>query len=387
MRRSRGDVSGRIALVAHRLAAPTATGVGRYNVELTRAIAERDDARRFVLVSAAEREAVTWLPPGLEVVRLPGNRRLLHTAWAATEAPTLDRLIGRPSLVHVLSPFVPVPTAAPTVWTVHDVMPFTNADWFRRWERWGFRRAAQSAARNARRIITPSGTTAAQVIERLKVPAWRVSIVPYGVSDAFRTAVPAARSAEVCGRYGVERDRYVVMVGALSSRKNPLVVLKALKALAVRPDGRSLTLLLAGPTGQGGNEVLDEVRRLGLDPFLRLAGYVPDDDLPALVSSALALVHPSRHEGFGFPPLEAMAAGTPAVVAASGSLPEVVGDAALIAGADDPAAWAAAITAIQDEATRARLIDAGLAHSATFTWARAAARTLAIYDEVLAAGA
>jgi alpha-1,3-rhamnosyl/mannosyltransferase len=143
-------------------------------------------------------------------------------------------------------------------------------------------------------------------------------------------------------------------------------------------------LLVVGPPGKGADRIEAEVARLSLSQRVRFAGFVPDDDLPVLVGASLALVHPSRDEGFGMTPIEAMAAGVPAVASSVGSLPEVAGAAAVLVDPEDVDGWAAAITRLAtDPGHRAEVVKAGDRHQARFTWRRAAADTLAVHDEVL----
>jgi len=134
-----------------------------------------------------------------------------------------------------------------------------------------------------------------------------------------------------------------------------------------------------------GAPVLAEIERLRLRERIRVTGFIPDADLHALLSGALALAHPSMDEGFGLPPLEAMAAGVPVAAARAGSIPEIVGDAAVLLDPSDEAAWTAALSDLAGDADlRARLRAAGRVRAADFTWERAAEATLAVYAKVLA---
>jgi alpha-1,3-rhamnosyl/mannosyltransferase len=145
-----------------------------------------------------------------------------------------------------------------------------------------------------------------------------------------------------------------------------------------------VALLVAGPAGRGAAGIEAEADRLGLAGRVRFAGFVSGEDLPVLVGASLALVHPSRDEGFGITPIEAMAAGVPAITSTVGSLPEVVGDAGLLVDPDDHDGWAAAIFGVAtDPERRAALVAAGHLRQARFTWRAAAEATLAVHDEVL----
>ena len=367
-----------VALVAHRLAARSATGVGRYYQEIIRGVAATTP-RPVVVATTREREAPGPLPDGVRHQVIPGPRKLVTLGWAAAHRPRVDRPLGRPGLVHALHAWAPVPTVAPLVVTIHDVMPLRHPDWYGRVERWSFRRAIDHAADHAALVVTDSATEAANLLAQTRLDAQRIRVVPLGVGDEFRARPALAVREAVCDRHGVRPGRYLVAVGAVSTRKNLLVVLEALARLPGGPG-----LLVVGPRGHGAEAVEAQARARHLEDRVRFTGYVDREDVPVLVGSSLALVHPSRDEGFGLTPLEAMATGVPALVADRGSLPEVVGDAAVLLDADDPEAWAAAIERVADDPEhRASLIAAGTRHQAAFTWARTGAATVSLYDELL----
>lgn len=374
----------RIALVAHRLAAPAPTGIGRYYTEIVRGLAAlAAPTTRYVVASTAEPAAPTWVPDGVEVRSLGGPRKLRATAWGVLGWPAVDRALGRPDLLHVLHPWAPVPAAAPLVATVQDLFPMLHPDWHGPLESWSFRRGVAHVADRAALVIVPSAHTGAIVTEHLGIEATRQRIVSNGVGDEFRRRAGIEEQTAVCTRHGVEPGRYVVAVGTVSERKNLAVVLRALTLVDPAALGAT-ALLVAGPPGKGAADIERAVDELGLAARVRFAGFVPDADLPVLVGASAGLVHPSREEGFGITPLEAMAAGVPAVASAVGSVPEVTGGAALLVAPDDVDGWAAAITTVAtDPERRAELVAAGDAHQAAYTWAAAAAGTAAVHAEVL----
>jgi glycosyltransferase involved in cell wall biosynthesis len=367
----------RVALFAHRLATRRPTGIDRYARELIAAIAA-DGEHEVIAVSTSERDMPDWIPRGVEVRQVRGPRQAVHAAWSTVRRPTIDRLVGDVDLVHVTAPTFPVPTSLPVVYTVHDLMPLLHPQWFDRVHRWGFRRAVAEARDRAAAVIADSVSTADAAVAVAGMDRDRVSIVPLGVPAAFLAPVAAADIDRVTSGLGVTAKSYVVCVGHVNERKNVATLVDALARLG---DARP-TLVLAGPDGVGADRVRALVAMHELDAWVRFAGFVGDRDLPALVAGSRALLHPSRHEGFGLPPLEAMALGVPAVVADTTALPETVGDAALVADADDPDAWAAAIAALDDEDLTASLGDRGRVHARQFTWSRTAAETLAVYSRV-----
>ncbi|MGI8663276.1 MAG: glycosyltransferase family 4 protein [Acidimicrobiales bacterium] len=372
-----------VALLAHRFSSPSATGVGRYYIELATSLAAGRFPQRYVIASTRERENPTWLPPEMERRQVPGSRKALAAAWAIVGRPRIDGLIARPDLVHALHPWTATPTRAPLVTTIHDLMPLQHRAWYPRRESWLFGRGIAHARDHARLVIADAEHGAAQLVEEAGIERSRIRVVQLAVGDEFRTRMDAATIAEVCARHRVEPGRYLLAVGQVARRKNLSVVLRALAKLDPGLFG-SRALLIAGPRGVGAQEVVTEINQLGLDGRVELAGYVPGGDLPALVGAALALVHPSRDEGFGLTPLEAMAAGVPAIASASGALPEVMGRAGILLDPTDDDAWSAAIAAVAgDPDHRAALIAAGAIHQEHFRWSRVAAQTAAVHAEAL----
>ena len=367
-----------VAVVVHRLSADAPTGIDRYSRELVQALAHHDE-HRFEAVATAERNQPNWLPDGVEVRRIRGPRRLVHLGWCVARRPRIDGVVNDADVVHVTAPTFPVPTSRPLVQTVHDLLPLAHPRWFDRVHRWGFRRAIENARDHAAAVIVDSGATAQAVVERAVIDADRVTVVPLGIAQPFLEPIGAEAIEHAAAAHGLVPDSYVVCVGQVNDRKNLTVVIDALAQLG---DDRP-QLLVAGPDGAGAERVRARVQAHGLTTAVRFSGFVPDRSLPALLAGARALLHPSLGEGFGLPPLEAMAVGTPAIVADSAALPDAVGDAALVAPADDPTAWAAAIASLADPEVAAARARAGQQHARAFTWSRTASETLAVYERVV----
>ncbi|MBA2281412.1 MAG: glycosyltransferase family 4 protein, partial [Acidimicrobiia bacterium] len=373
-----------LALLGHRLASPGATGVGRYYTELVRGVAAAmAPGDRLVVASTREAGHPTSLPIGVDHRTIPGPRKLVTLGWALARRPRVDRALGRPDLVHAMHVWAPTPTRARLVVTIHDLMPFRHPQWYGRVENWSFRRAVAYARDHADLVLTDSENEGRQLVAA-GIERGRLRVVPLGVDNGFRRRPTVSERDRVCAEYGVEPGRYLVAVGAVSERKNLPVVLRALAG--VDPDRLgSPGLLVIGPSWAGSERVEALVADLGLTDRVRFTGYVPGEALPVLIGAALALVHPSQDEGFGLTPLEAMAAGVPALVADAGSLREIVGDAGLVLDGADPDAWAEAIDSVATDAGRRQaLVEAGQRRQSTFTWPRTAAATVAVYDELLA---
>jgi glycosyltransferase involved in cell wall biosynthesis len=372
----------RVALYGHRLAA-TGTGIARYVDELTVALAALEPAD-IAYELGGSREPSSAAPPAaaLPVRRPPLPRALLHSSWSIAHRPKVDRWLANPALVHVLYPSSPVPARAPLVCTVHDLMPLLHPAWYGRSEVHRFNRGVRYFADHARYLIADSAKTQDEVVERLGVDRERVPVVHLGISSLFLEPADPVRVRATCEAHGVTPGAYLLMLGAVSVRKNAETVLRALaRSRAVE---RGLVLVLAGPPGAGIEQVTNAISALQLDESVVRTGWLPATDIRDLVAGALALVHPSVDEGFGLTPLEAMAQGVPALVSSAGSLPEVCGDAAMFIDPADPDAWAAAIDRLlTDPDLRAGLIARGNNHHRSFTWRRTAEQTLAVHRRAL----
>lgn len=368
-----------VALYGHRLGRAGGTGISVYVRELITAIAAMQPGTlRFAMCGSPEPKGDPPPQVDLPLSRPPVPRKLLHSVWTTLNRPTVDRFIGRPDLVHVLYPSCPVPARAPEIYTVHDLMPLKAPEWFSAKERRMFRAAVTNAAKTAVAVIADSRSVAEELCGRLDMEPSRVHVVPLGISGVFAARQPPEAVEATCSRYGISPGGYMISVGAVSDRKNLKPVVRALASV------KDLPLVLAGPMGLGAEAVVDEIRRQGATEKVMLTGWLELEDLLALIAGATALVHPSLDEGFGLTPLEAMAAGVPAVVSDRGALPETVGDAAIVVGADDSDGWAEAVNRLrQDAEFREELVTRGRARAGEFTWARTAQRTVEVYSRCL----
>jgi glycosyltransferase involved in cell wall biosynthesis len=238
---------------------------------------------------------------------------------------------------------------------------------------------------SARRVITISKFTADDVIRLLGVPASRVDAILLGVDlDVFHPPRPgpeADAASVVLKKWTLNERPYVLHIGAADPRKNVDTLIQGFARAAID----DLDLVLIGrlkPSHQAlVDRTLDEV---GRPPTIRQLGYVPDEDLPAILAGALALPFTSSYEGFGFTPLEAMACGCPVIATGLTSIGEVVGDAAILIPARDPAALADALRRMStDRSLRDDLRRAGLARAAQLTWRNTALGTIDSYVRAL----
>ena len=363
-------------------------GVSRYIAELLRAFAaEEADASAFEYVAyvGRERPPADFLPTGAGRLRwqhsaLPTERAPVRIAWEQAIGPAAA-LRDRLALLH--GPVNAMPLAAPCrgVITIHDLAFLAHPEAFNAAKRRYLTVMTALSARRAARIIAVSHFTKAEIVRRLGIKASKVAVVHNGVDPAF-----SSRSQEEVARFRAAQqlpERFILSVGTLEPRKNLSGLLEAFARLAPATDA---DLIVVGGQGWLYDEALARVAALGLTGRVRFAGHVPDADLPLWYNAATVFVYPSLYEGFGLPPLEALACGTPTVTSAAASLPEVVGDAAILAAPRDPVALAAALGRVLDTPDlAAQLGVAGPPRAATFTWARAAVATRAVYGDALTA--
>lgn len=256
--------------------------------------------------------------------------------------------------------------------TMHDAATFDHPEWFSRGFALTYRLLWPALARRVRRIVTVSDYSRGRLADVLDIPASAIEVVPNGIAPAFSPR-PGDEVARATAPLGVEPGRYFATLSTIEPRKNLALVLAAWERLRGRLPA-DIKLLLIG--GAGSERVFRADGMPGIDPpGIVRSGFVADAALPALLSGAIGLAYPSRYEGFGLPPLEAMACGTPAIVAPVTSLPEVCGSAALYVDPDDAEALAAHMLALAAEPRlRADLAEAGRVQAQRFAWDAAASR-------------
>lgn len=347
-----------------------ATGTARSIERLRHELERRDDVELVPLRQPGS-------PPATRVGRVArGLRREL--AYLPRALPRRAVGLGL-DLLHCPVGLAPVRPRLPLVLTVHDVMALEFPDWFTMANRVQQRLVLGPAARRAAVVLCPSAFTRERAVERLRLDPERVRVTPWGVDERF---APGEASEDTLRRLGV-RGRYLLTVGALSPRKNLEAALAAFERLAA--DHEDLELVVAGGRGWRDRDLLDRLRGSPAAERVRLTGRVSDDDLVDLYRGAACFLFPSRYEGFGLPPLEALACGAPVVASSTSSMPEVLGEAAVLVDPDDDAATAAAVdTVLRSPERRAEMVETGLRRASGFTWARAAEETVEAYRFALA---
>jgi glycosyltransferase involved in cell wall biosynthesis len=362
-------------------------GIGRYTRGLVHALAGLDRANRYTLFCVgrdgeAADPAQGWPANfSLKVSSVPS--RWLTAGWHKLKLPLpVEQLAGDSDIFHSPDFTLPPLRRAAGVVTIHDLSFLRLPEFADPGLREYLRKRVPDSVARARRVLADSENTGRDLVELLNVPAEKISVVPPGVGREFRPVRDTVHMNEVRARYHLPQW-FILFVGTIEPRKNLARLISAYGQLR-RHTGLPHALVLAGNPGWLNEGIYEQVGKEGLNEHVLFPGFVADADLPALYTLADLFAFPSLYEGFGIPPLEAMACGTPVVASNNSSLPEAVGRAALLVDAEDVDGLADAMARVLGDATlRARLADMGRAQAARFTWSAAAARLLRAYEATL----
>jgi glycosyltransferase involved in cell wall biosynthesis len=321
---------------------------------------------------------------GVRLQRTPSvlQNPLLRIGWEQALLP-IELHRQRADLVHGLVNVLPLATRVPAVVTVHDLSFLRAPEKLPAAKRLYLARLCQASVRRARHVIAVSQQTADDLMRFFGVAAARISVIHNGVAEQFQPGDPA-RVALFRQQRSLP-ERFALYVGTLEPRKNLPQLLRAFASWRriAQPEDHSLRLVVAGAKGWYFDEIFQLVDRLGLAGQVDFPGFLPAEELPDWYRAAEFFVYPSLLEGFGLPVAEAMACGTPVLCSRASSLLEVAGDSALTFPTGQDEALVAGIQALVTQpALRSELRRRGLSRAQRFTWPRAAAATLDVYDRV-----
>lgn len=313
--------------------------------------------------------------------RLPTHQPLVRILWEQFIQP-IELRRARIDLLHALAFAGPLAISIPWIVTIYDLSFMRYPDSFNPLNRIYLTWAVRHAARRADALIAISESTKRDLVELVGARPERIHVIHCGKDATF--APPTDRAAlEVWRAARGVPDKMILFVGTIEPRKNIVRLLRAF-ARAKRAARLPHRLVLIGARGWKYAEVDRTIAQENLADDVWFVGYVPQDELPRWYQAADAFVYPSLYEGFGMPPLDAMASGTPVITSNAASLPEVVGDAALqISPTNEDALADAIIRVLTDHALREQMIARGLEQAARFSWTRAAQETMALYRAVL----
>ena len=363
-------------------------GIGRYTRELVSAILAQGAQHDYVLFFAAAElapefpglrklEQLRSQYPHIRTVAIPLAPRRLTQLWHRMRLPLpIELLTGRLDILHAPD-FVPPPSFAPSIVTIPDLSYIVHPDYALPSVTRYLRGAVPRGLRRAAAVLADSVATQHDLHTYLGVDPQRVTVVYPGVGPQFKP-MPEDVVREQLKHLNLP-DKFLFFVSTLEPRKNLVRLFEAYAQ--VRGHIGNIALVLAGRRGWMYEDIFAAIERLGLSEQIRLLDYVDDKLLPALYNAAWAFVYPSMYEGFGIPALEALACATPVLTANNSSLPEVVGDVAVLVQAEQIESIAhGLIRIVTDEALRTRLHLCGPQQAAPFTWEKAARQLLNLYD-------
>jgi glycosyltransferase involved in cell wall biosynthesis len=367
-----------IGIDASRAAVARRTGTENYSLHLICNLLDLGEGHHFRLYFN-QAPAPDLFPAGAELRVTPLTRLWTHVSLAR------EMLSDPPDVLFVPSHVLPLVHPPRCVATVHDLGYHYHPEAHTLSQNLYLRWSTRHNARTANRVVVDSQATRRDLVQFYGIPEEKIVVVYPGRNERLIPVSDPSALRAVRGKYGLT-GAYLVYVGTLQPRKNLARLVEAYAKLLEASEEASsskLQLVLVGQKGWLADDLLSQVRKLGLGERVVLTGYVPDSDLPALLSGALAFVFPSLYEGFGLPLLEAMACGTPVVCSNTSSLPEVTGDAALLVDPLDTEALAEALSRITEEADlRTTLIERGFARIHDFSWRRAAEQVLDVLEAV-----
>ena len=375
----------RIAINAHLLAQEEGyrrAGVSRYIYNLLIHVLREDpegdytvflNSRCALSLSGSERRS-----------RLPTDRPWVRILWEQFLQP-MELVAQYVDLLHSPVNIQPVFLPCRGVVTVTDLSFMIFPQAFLGAQRFYQRLFTRLSVRRASRVVAISVSTAQDLTRFFAAPADRISVIYPGVDAVYRPIREQAGMAGFRRLHGLP-ERFILFVGTLEPRKNLLTLLAAYTEFR-RRTASQYKLVLGGGKGWLYQSLFAAVEQLGLQDDVILPGFIPEDELPLWYNAAEVFVYPSLYEGFGLPPLEAMACGTPVIVSNASSLPEVVGDAGVLVDPHNVDEWVAALCRLCDDPDgRAELSSRGLERAREFSWTRMAQETVRVYRHVLSGG-
>jgi glycosyltransferase involved in cell wall biosynthesis len=323
-----------------------------------------------------------WRRLQYRTVHLAASARIVRIGW---EQCILPRELARSyDVLHAPAYVAPIASPIPTVLTVHDTIALEQPDLCSHANRWHYQLLMPASLRRAAAIIVPTEWVRARVIHNLPDTAKKIVVIHEGVGDLFRSAPEDCQTADIKRELRLS-GRTVLFVGNIEPKKNLGNLLAAFGRL--REQFPDVQLVLAGRTGWKVQSLLRNLRARRGAGGVVTTGYISTERLRALYRAADVFAFPSTVEGFGVPPLEAMASGTPVVTSTAGAVAEVVGDAALKVDPFDVDGWARALGSVLENSNlRCELRERGLARSRKFSWDVAARQTFEVYTEAARAG-
>lgn len=354
------------------------SGTGRYTTEIVRRLGRKHEKIDLHVLWPQDVDAnEIGLPPS-SITLCNARQPLRRAYWDQRGILNVAKRIGA-QLIHYPANVGNLFSYANSVVTIHDLSFWRQPEWFLPGRATYYRLAVKRSVRTARCVIADSQATASDLSELMDVPRERIRVVPLGIEEHFRPADGESRDS-ARRKYNLP-EAFLLFVGTLEPRKN---IVRLIHAWSMLADEMPYDLVIAGRQGWKTESMFAARAQDPHGDRIHFPGFIAYEDLPAVLGAARAFVWPSLWEGFGLPPLEAMACGVPALTSNTSSLPEIVGDGALQVDPSDLDAIARGLHSIAtDESLRNDLIRKGKARAATFTWERTANELLSVYEDII----
>lgn len=362
-----------IGIEAERANLPQKTGVEVYAAELIRHLAKIDQTNQYVLYFRTKPQAWFYQLPKnfrIKVMPFPKFWTQIRLSW--------EMLMHPVDVLLILASVLPFIHPKKSIFTAHDIAWRFFPEAFTPFMRNYLEFSIKSAARSAAQIIAVSSSTKNDLVKHYRLPESKVTVIPLAGGEQFRPQ--AYEQAQiVLDKYNLTYQKYLLFVGTLQPRKNLLKLLEAYQILTSRYRLEE-KLVIVGKRGWLWKPILAKIQST---PGVAYLDQVTDEDLPSIIAGASVLTLPALYEGFGLPPLEAMASGVPVVVSNVSSLPEVVGAAGVLVDPNSADSIAEGLLQVlTDKNLRAQMIERGLRQAAKFSWERTASETKALLETV-----
>lgn len=360
-----------------------ATGVDNYLTSLVTHLSRIDRENQYtVFVNYGDQDRFHPLPENFKIIPLCFQTRSIRFIFQQLALPVAARAL-EVDVLHSPSFFMPFYRGSQRhLLTIHDMTFFSRPDCHTLFRRsWMFRSALLRSIRSAHLIAVPSGSSMEAVLSLVPdISPERIRVIPLGIGPEFRPYPPDQIQSRLA--HLKLPQPYILHLGTIEPRKNLMRLVESYRQL-VRNGEINEHLVLAGKWGWGCEQLLKQLDLPELRGKVHLAGYIPQSDLPFLYAGARLFVYPSLEEGFGFPPLEAMACGTPTIASLSSALTENLKGGAELVLPTDVEIWTATIRRmLSDESLRLEKREQGLKLAARFSWERTAKQTLECYKKL-----
>lgn len=356
-------------------------GVSEYTYNLIKALAKIDQKNDYELVNFSffrgDLEEFPELPPNFKIKNINIPNKILNFFWNNFNWLKLDYFLPDCDVIFCPNFLVPPTRNRDLIFTVHDLSFLHFPNWFLKEDQIKFKTALEKNLPRAKKIIAVSKNTKKDLVEILKVNPEKIAVTPLAADEIFHKKLNSQKQIEVLAEYKI-LEPYILYLGTLEPRKNVSRLVEAFANLSKKFP--KLNLVLAGRKGWLYEEIFQKVRDFNLSDKVIFTDTVAKDERPYLYAGAEVFVYPSLFEGFGLPPLEAMACGAPVVTSNLSSIPEVVGKAALFIDPYNVEEISLVIEKIlKNPRLRADLIKKGKIQAKKFSWEKTAEKTLEVF--------